>query len=76
MWDYLKKYKNNHTTSSLLEKTRSDASTDKRTWEQGPAILNPLNWHCFRFAPGHHLFQHPLPPYDEKTAQDDAKLLP
>ena len=25
---------------------------------------------------GHHLFQHPLLPYDEKSAQDVAKLLP
>jgi len=76
MWDYLKKYKNNHTTSSLPEKTCSNASPDKRIWMKGPPTLNPLNWHCFRFALGHHLFQHPLSPYDEKSAQDDAKLLP
>jgi len=43
---------------------------------KGPPTLNPLNWHCFRFALGHHLFQHPLSPYDEKSAQDVAKLLP
>jgi len=45
---------------------------------KGPPTLNPLNWHCFRFAPGHHLFQHPLSPYDEKNAlaQDDSKILP
>jgi len=43
---------------------------------KGPATLNPLNWHCFRFALGHHLFQRPLSPYDEKSAQDAAKLLP
>jgi len=60
----------------LLQKTRSNASTDKQTWKQGPATLNPLKWHCFRFALGHHLFQHLLPPYDEKSAQDVAKLLP
>jgi len=30
MWDYLKKYKNNHTTSSLPQKTRFNASPDKR----------------------------------------------
>jgi len=30
MWDYLEKYKNNHTTSSLHQKTRSNASLDKR----------------------------------------------
>ena len=31
--------------------------------------LNPLNWHCYRFALGHHLFNHKLSPYDEKEAQ-------
>jgi len=41
----------------------------------GPT-LNPLNWHYFRFALGHHLLQFPLSPYDEKSAQDVAKLLP
>jgi len=76
MWDYLKKYKNNYTTSSLPQKTRSNASTDKRIWKQDPATLNSLNWHSFRFALGHHLFQHPFPPYNEKSAQDVAKLLP
>jgi len=29
-WDYLKKYKNNHTTSSLPQMTQSNASPDKR----------------------------------------------
>jgi len=76
MWDYVKKYKNYHTTSSLPQKTRSNASPDKRIWTKGPATLNPLNWCCFRFALGHHLFQHPLSPYDEKSAQDVAKFLP
>ena len=43
MWDYLKKYKNNRTTSSLPQKTRSNASQGKRIWTKGPATLNPLN---------------------------------
>ena len=30
----------------------------------------------FRPVLGHHLFKHPLSPYDEKSAQDAAKLLP
>jgi len=76
MWDYLKKYKNHHTTSSLPQKTRFNASPDKRISTKGPATLNPLDWHCLGFARGHHLFQHPLSPYDEKSAQDVAKLLP
>jgi len=75
MWDYLKKYKNNHITPSLPQTTRSNASLDKQIWMKGPSSLNPLNWHCRRFRLGHHLFQHPLSPYDEKSAQDLAKLL-
>ena len=47
MWNYLQKYKNNHTTSSLPQTTRSNASPDKRIWMKGPPTLNPLNWHCF-----------------------------
>jgi len=76
MWDYLKKHKNNHTTSSLPQMTRPNASLDTQIWITGPPTLNPLNWHCFRFALGHHLFQHPFSPYDDKSAQDVAKLLP
>ena len=60
MWNYLRKYKNNHAKNSLPPETRSDASTDARIWESGPLTLNPLNWHCFRFALGHHLFKHKL----------------
>jgi len=56
--------------------TRSNASPDKRIWMKGPPTLNTLNWHCFRSALDHHLFQHPLSPYDEKSAQDVDKLLP
>ena len=42
MWNYLRKYKNNHAKNSLLPETRSNASTDARIWESGPATLNPL----------------------------------
>jgi len=66
----------NHTTSSLPQQTRSNAYPDKRIWMKGPATFNPLNWHCFGFALDYHFFQHPLSPYDEKSAQDVAKLLP
>ena len=76
MWDYLKKYNNNHTTCSLPQKTRFNASLDKRIWKQGPAIFNPFNWHCFIFALGHHLFQHPPSLYDEKSVQDVTKHIP
>jgi len=60
----------------MPQKTRSNASTDKRILKQGPATIILLNWHCFRSALGNYLFQHPLPPYDEKSAKDVAKLLP
>ena len=76
MWDYLKMYQNNHTTSSLPQKTCSNASPDKRIRMKGPPTLNALNWHYLRFALGHHLFQHPLSPYEEKNAKDVDKLLP
>jgi len=69
-WNYLWKYKNNHAKNSLPPETRSNASTDARIWESGPATLNPLNWHCYRFALGHHLFNHKLSPYDEKSETD------
>jgi len=68
MWNYLRKYKNNHAKNSLPPETRSNASTDARIWESGPLTLNPLSWHCYRFALGHHLFKHKLSPYDEKEA--------
>jgi len=67
-WNYLRKYKNNHAKNSLPHETCSNASTDARIWESGPATLNPLNLHCYRFALGHHLFKHKLSPYDEKEA--------
>jgi len=43
MWDYLKKYKNNHTTSSLPQKTRFTAFTEEQICTKGPETLNPLN---------------------------------
>jgi len=76
MWHYLQKHKNNHTTSSLPQTTRSNASQDKQIWMKGPPTLNPLNWHCFRFALGHHLFQRPLSPYNEKSAQELLNSFP
>jgi len=68
MLNYLQKYKNNHAKNSLVPENRSNASTDARFWESGPATLNPLNWHCYSFALGHHLFTHKLSTHDEKEA--------
>jgi len=60
MWNYLRKYKNNHAKNSLPPETRSNASTDARIWESRPATLNP--------SLGHHIFKQKLSPYDEKEA--------
>jgi len=66
MWNYLRKYKKNHAKNSLPAETRSNASPDALIWKSGLATLSPLNWHFYRFALGHHLFNHKLSPYDEK----------
>jgi len=69
LWNFLRKYKNNHAKNSLPPETRSNASIDARIWESGLALVNPLNWHCNRLALGHHLFNHKLSPYIEKEAK-------
>jgi len=69
MWNYLQKYKNNYAKNSLPPETRSNASTHAQIWKSGPGTLNPLNWHCYRFDEGHHLFNHKLSPYDKKEAK-------
>jgi len=46
MLDSLKKCKNNHSTSSLPQKTRSNACNVKRIWKQRLATLDPLEWHA------------------------------
>ena len=61
--------KKNHAKNLLPPETGSNASTDTRIWESRPATLNFLNWQCYRFALGHHLFNHKLSPYDEKEAK-------
>jgi len=70
MLNYLRKYQNNHAKNSIPPETRPNASIDARIWESiRPSTLNPLNWHCYRFALGHHLFNHKLSPYDEREAK-------
>jgi len=68
MWNYLRKYKNNHAKNSLPPETRSYTSTDARIWKSRPPTLYPLNWHYYTFALGHHLFNHKISPYDEEKA--------
>jgi len=42
MWDYLKRYKNDHVQSSLPKEANENASSDPRIWKLGPLTLNPL----------------------------------
>jgi len=46
MLDYLKKCKNNHSTSSLPQKIRCNAYNVKHIWKQRVATLDPLDWHA------------------------------
>jgi len=68
-WNYLRKYKNDYAKNSLPPEICSNTSNDTRIWESRLATLHPLNWHCYRFALGHHLFNHKLSPYDKKEAK-------
>jgi hypothetical protein len=65
MWDYLKRYKNDHVQSSLPKEVNENASSDPRIWKLGPLTLNPLAWHQYRFALSHPLQGHKESPYDE-----------
>lgn len=42
MWDYLKRYKNDHAHSSLPKEVNENASSDSRIWKLGPLSLNPM----------------------------------
>ena len=69
MWDYLKRYKNDHVQSSLPKEVNENASSDPRIWKLGPLSLNPLAWHQYRFALRHPLQGHKESPYDEAEAK-------
>ena len=69
MWDYLKRYKNDHVQSSLPKEVNENASGDPRIWKLGPLSLNPLAWHQYRFALSHPLQGHKESPYDETEAK-------
>ena len=69
MWDYLKRYKNDHVQSSLPKEVNENASDDPRIWKLGPLSLNPLAWHQYRFALSHPLQGHKESPYDEAEAK-------
>ena len=42
MWDYLKRYKNDHVQSSLPKEVNGNASRDPCIWKLGPLSLDPL----------------------------------
>ena len=69
MWDLLRRYKTDHVQSTLPAHTHDNASPDPRIWKLGPLTLDPLAWHRFRYALGHHLLRHKASPYNEEAAQ-------
>ena len=69
MWDYLKRYKNDHVQSSLPKEVNENASSDPRIWKLGPLSLNPLAWHQYRFTLSLPLQGHKESPYDEAEAK-------
>jgi hypothetical protein len=69
MWDYLKRYKNDHVQSSLPKEDNENASRDPRIWKLGPLSPNPLAWHQYCFALSHPLQGHKESPYDETEAR-------
>ena len=58
-------YKNDHAKSNLPSKIYSNEFEDPKLWKKGPLTTEPLAWHHFRSALGHHLIQHPQSPFDE-----------
>ena len=69
MWDYLKRYKNDHVQSPLPKEVNENASRDPRIWKLGPLSLDPLAWHQYRFALSNPLQGHKESPYDEAEAR-------
>jgi len=67
MWDLLRRYKTDHVRSTLPAHTHDNASPDPKIWKLGPLTPDPLAWHRFRYALGHHLLRHS--PYNEEAAQ-------
>ena len=68
MWDLLRAYKTNHTQPSLPEQTNDNSSQDERIWTLRPLTFDPLVWHRYRYALGHHIFRHKESPFNEKEA--------
>jgi len=68
MWDLLRAYKTDHIKSTLPEQTNDNSSKDGRIWTLGPRTFDPLVWHRFRYALGHHMFRHKESPFNEKQA--------
>jgi len=69
--------RNTKITTLLLHYPRKHVLTHPQTNESGRKDLlpsTPLTGTAL--GVGHHLSQHPLSPYDEKSAQDVAKFLP
>jgi len=68
MLDLLRAYKTDHTESTFPEQTNDNSSKDERIWTLGPLTFDPLVWHRYRYALGHHMFRHKESPFNEKEA--------
>jgi len=68
MRDLLKAYQTDHTKSTLPGQTNDNSSKDEQIWTLGPVTFDPLVWHRFRFALGHHMFRHKESTFNEKEA--------
>jgi len=68
MWDLLRAYKIDHTKSALPEQSNDNLCKDEQIWTLGPLIFEPLVWHRYRYALGHHMFRHKESPFNEKEA--------
>jgi len=68
MWDLLRAYKTDHTKSTLPEQTNDNSSKDERIWTLGTLTFDPLVWHRYQYAWGHHMFRHTESPFNEKEA--------
>jgi len=76
MWKLLRSYKTDHAKSNLPQKIYSNASKDNRLWKKGPLTTDPLAWHHYRSALGHHLLLHPQSPFNDSAARTAAYEMP
>ena len=75
IWDLLRLYKTDHTKSTLPEQTTDNSSKDEGIWTLGSLTFEPLVWHRFRYALGHHMFRYKESPFNEKKPSPSSHLV-